>query len=360
MRSFIEIKKERSQPLIRSAAIVQDELSRAKSALYATEAEIAALKEEIVNIRGERNSIEQPQKALLSEIAFFRQQIEALEKQIQERISKIETLKNVLLQHDGDVQKRKATLKNKEEQIDREKYQLIEKEKCLEAAQRDEMRSRLLAFNEFCSESFDSLVKYSSEKSMRKKWEILREQYEIARTTDKTVMEAHEKRVELQRFVDSANVDSVKDMIRRELSQVEQFLNEKFPGILSMPSDAEPSEVSEAFFWYNQSDDLTYVFPPIPGRFWENVPDDTGDPRGAVLCSLIWGFSEALSPCKPSCDFMEKENCIVFELHGDQREILNNMGVIKITLANLKTLDYLLEELPTDVAEVLWNEDSIN
>lgn len=354
MKSFDEFYREKSRNVLTAIELAHRELAEAKTQIAAKEAEANTLRAEVSRIRQERQHVENSQNQISAEIALLRQQISAIEEQIASRLNQAQDSRSKYGELSQEIKKRQTQIKSCEDNLEATRESLLSKEVDIGRAKDREMEVRLEALHVLISENFSALQDFLSQQTQREKWREMRATYESARSTDRAVMDAHEKISEIPKVLATTEVESVRRFLSEELQRSRGFLEQRFPGIFEMPTGEEPSEVAETFYWHEPADGITAILLPLPGSFWESAPRNTGDPRGNTMCHIIAAFAEALRDFQPRCERFER--FIVAEVDGDRTSELRNRSVIPVNFSGGKAVEYILEELPQPLKEALANE----
>lgn len=356
MRSFDEVCRERNRNLVTALAVSAKDLADSKTAMAAKESESASLRDEITRLHGERQGFDGFHQKAAAEIRFLKQQISDLERQVHERLKAIDTYQGKVASVDKEIKSRQTQVRAILDESDRLTESLSGKETELQKAGMRELEGRLKALDELLSENLGVLQQFLAQETQRERWRRLRKAYEEARTTDRAVMDAHEKTVDIPRLIESTDAESVRKILRDELERARKLIEERFPGFHSAPSGDEPSELAETFYWFDSRDNLTLLLLPLPGRFWNAPPENQDDPRGEIMCKILASFAAATSGLEPKCE--QFGDFIVVEFDGNRSQDLQNKAAIPVRFSSGKSIDFMLQELPTSLREAFTHENS--
>ena len=132
------------------------------------------------------------------------------------------------------------------------------------------------------------------------------------------------------------------------LGEAEKIISKRFPGILDGPPPPEKEEIIDVYFWYDSENDSTSLVLPIPSSCWLSPPNDLADPRGQVMCKVIWSFVQTVAEPTPIIEF---ENSIIsLEYQGDQSSRFSEM-IWEVRISTNRKVNFMASHLPQEILE---------
>lgn len=350
MRTYDEIAGEFARPVRQAVENAQAELSRTQQDRQAREQTRRGLEQLLQDEQATLRGLDSPQTSLKAEIRDLENRVRDLQRQVAAKRQQLSELAARAEDLNREVSKRRTELGRSQKDLQRDTAEIESKENAVQSAQQRLLEGRISALRLYCEEAFESLQKASGEASARTRFEETRARFEQARTADAEVTRLHEERIELKRLVETSQVQSLRDMLRKRFAEVEQALASRFPGLLEGPPPADDDPGADTFYWYDPHDDLTSVLLPVPPSCWHTFPTASADPRGEFLCRVLWAFVSALAEPVPTieCD----HDLLTLELHGDQSRRVSDC-LFEVKLPGEQRVTFMPMPLPSELVEAL-------
>ena len=187
---------------------------------------------------------------------------------------------------------------------------------------------------------------------------IMRESevFKKARHTDPEIGRLCDQRDELRKFLGTAMVPAVKEMLQVSLNDIENQLSTRFPNALKV-SDATPkdNQIEELLFYINHEGKAIFLL-PVHTKDWDAAEKGgTTDGTFEAMC-FVWNMIRELSLRVEDDDFITIRGQPVFESRFDLEEVAILPGC-NVKCQDSVILHFVLTQVPIEVQEVLLYED---
>jgi len=182
------------------------------------------------------------------------------------------------------------------------------------------------------------------------------ETFKKARHTDPEIGVLCDQRDELRKFLGTAMVPAVKDMLKVSLSDIENQLTTRFPNALKV-SDATPkdNQIEELLFCINHEGKAIFLL-PVHTKDWDAVEKgETTNGTSEAMC-FVWNMIRELGLGVEDGDFIAINGRPVFESRFDLEEVAILQGC-NVKRQDSVVLHFVLTQVPIEVQEILLYED---
>jgi len=182
------------------------------------------------------------------------------------------------------------------------------------------------------------------------------EAFKKARHTDPEIGRLCDQRDELRKFLGTAMVPAVKDMLQVSLNDIENQLTTRFPNALKV-SDAKSkdNQIEELLFYINHEGKAIFLL-PLHTKDWDAAEKgEITDGTSEAMC-FVWNMIRELSLRVEDGDFITIRDRPAFESRFDLEEVAILEGC-NVKRQNSIVLHFVLTQVPIEVQEVLLYED---
>lgn len=350
MRTYEAVRADQTRGVDQAIENAERDLDTTRKTLASRQQERRSVDTELQACTLQHRALDSPQSALKAEIADIERRLADLQRQAEAKKDQLREVEAQAEQLRQEVARQRTSGSSIDREIARVAEDVRAKATALEAARKRRGEALAQALRLYVVEVFDFMETYATRATAREVHDQAKAKFEEARHSDLSILEAHEQRIELKRFLESTQVPANRRTLEDQLRLVERFLTERFPGSLDPPPPGEDQEPIETYFWRDEEDDLTYLLLLVPGSCWHTPPDRAEDPRGRRTAQLLWGFVQALGEPVPSVEILH--DLVVLELLGDHTNRLGEK-FIEIPVAVGRTVAFLPTPLPADLREAL-------
>lgn len=183
------------------------------------------------------------------------------------------------------------------QRLSRELQQVINDKNRLETNLK---KQRIEAFTDYLAEVRDRLdLQAVSSRELSSK-RASKKALEEARHKEPEIMEIWEKRVELKRMLQTAEVESNRKMLQQILEDTENSIEKHFPGALSLENQ-DLSTISEEIFYSYASGGKTYFFLPFDKDDLRSIGEKPVGSRTMIALRLAYAFGKLMSVSPDAC-----------------------------------------------------------
>ncbi|MGA2465752.1 MAG: hypothetical protein ABSH06_15550 [Thermodesulfobacteriota bacterium] len=249
----------------------------------------------------------------------------------------------------AEIKKEQKTNKEIELEIEKLKTDLIEKQANLRRVVLETLKTHLEQQAENVHAAF-----FTQEQRLK----IMRESeaFKKARHTDPEIGRLCDQRDELRKFLGTAMVPAVKDMLQVSLNDIENQLTTRFPNALKV-SDAKSkdNQIEELLFYINHEGKAIFLL-PLHTKDWDAAEKgEITDGTSEAMC-FVWNMIRELSLRVEDGDFITIRDRPAFESRFDLEEVAILEGC-NVKRQNSIVLHFVLTQVPIEVQEVLLYED---
>lgn len=235
--------------------------------------------------------------------------------------------------------------------LEHNKKEMVSKKEDLEKTLRCALINSLKEYYDNLEQSIVSSYKSIEEKEAQiLSWKKLNE----AKDKDHKIMELWEGRQELKKFIGSASVPVVSNELKKQLSIVENKINDLFPGALSYDeNETDGSETKEIFA--SENNDQIYL--PISFKTWNGLnKGDSGNVYAEISLRLVWAIANEMDLNDKNPEFIEKKKLVLLKFDNIP-DLFGKYSSFNIPLPDPKNFSLILAKLPKDLEEALRYED---
>jgi hypothetical protein len=179
--------------------------------------------------------------------------------------------------------------------------------------------------------------------------------FKKARHEDQHIGDLCDQRDQFRALIPQATVPAVADTLRRELERVEQELDKKYPGALSIEEKVPSILLVEELYYLIDSDGLLRIVIPIEEQVWGGISEgDTGAEANCAM-RMVWEMISGLGLKSSDGEFrFEKGYCmfVTNALNADEMSVQE----FTLRLKNSATLRFRFSPFPAQVQEALLYE----
>jgi hypothetical protein len=183
------------------------------------------------------------------------------------------------------------------------------------------------------------------------------EAFKKARHTDPEIGKLCDQRDELRKFLTSATVPGVKDMLHASLKQIEDEISRQFPGALHLPEAAPPnnSQIEELLYFCNREGKAIFLLPISPID-WSAAETQAFTDRTSNAMYLVWNMVRELKLKTDDGDFTTVRGRAVFASRFD-REDIAILERFRVKIQDSVVLHFILSSVSTELQEALSHEN---
>ena len=182
------------------------------------------------------------------------------------------------------------------------------------------------------------------------------EAFKKARHTDADIGKLCDQRDELRKFLNTAMVPAVKDMLQASLEAIENQLTTRFPNALKV-SDVPPkdNQIKELLYYINREGKAVFLLPVHPKDWDAAEKGEVTDGTSKMMC-LVWNMIQGLKLKTEDGDFVTPRGHPTFESRFDLEEVAILQDFV-VKFQDSVVLRVVLSAVPTEVQEALMHED---
>lgn len=181
------------------------------------------------------------------------------------------------------------------------------------------------------------------------------EAFKKARHEDQHIGDLCDQRDQFRALIPQATVPAVADTLRRELDRVEQELDRRYPGALSIEEKVPSLMLVEDLYYLTDSDGLLRFFVPIEEQVWRRISDGDTGAQASCAMRMIWEVISGLRLESTDGEFRFEGGYCMFvanDLSADEMSI----NEITLRIKNSATLRFRFSPFPAQVQEALLYE----
>src|SRR5579875_61080 len=304
-----------------------------KRALGELDAKLQGLQHEIDEL--ERQRLELVDRLL--ERQQERQTSDALLREIHGSIEKVE--KQIRSARE-DVEAKGRELRKVEEDRERYRSKLGESYRSALVTSLDEQRRRIAAM-------------FASEEERRKKQAIV-EQFKRARHEDSRLAELCEQREQYLQFVGQATVPGVKATLEREMSKIEEQIEDVYPGALHGLEDPAITTSEEDLYYYADESGDVALLVPVDKATWDAFAAGSQVEPCYEAAWLLWNLVKELKLKPSDGQFASSDFGCVFRSNLGM-DLVPALGGFACKLG-VGSVYFNLVAMPNEMQEVMSNE----
>lgn len=180
--------------------------------------------------------------------------------------------------------------------------------------------------------------------------------FKKARHEDPEIARLCDQRDEIRKFLNTAMVPDVKNMLQKSLKSIEDQIIKKFPMALQVSDTTfKDNQIEELLFFIN-SDGKAVFFLPVRENDWNAAEKGViTDSTSNTMC-LIWNMIRELPLKTRDGKFITERGRVAFEscFDRDEIEILHEFNV---KCKNAVVLRFVLSSVPDELQEAIIYED---
>jgi hypothetical protein len=190
----------------------------------------------------------------------------------------------------------------------------------------------------------------------RNRRQLAAEAFKKARHEDNFIGDLCDQRDQFRELIRVATVPAVADTLRRELARVEQELDKRYPGALSI-EEKMPSVMSvEELYHLIDSEGLVRVLLPISRKVWDGISRGETGPEATCAMRLVWEMISGLELKSSDGEFCFENDHCMFVATGLNADDMTIRGDFTLRLRNSATLTFRISPFPAEVQEGLLYE----
>ena len=185
------------------------------------------------------------------------------------------------------------------------------------------------------------------------------EAFKKARHEDRQIGDLCDQRDQFRQLIDMATVPGVKETLRLALTKIEEELQKRYPGALSVGEAVPEAGSIEDLYYFFRPDGTVSILLPISEPAWIALRNDPPDAAASRAMTFVWGMVKGTG-LKPSdgefcCD---GGRCVfVFASNTGDDEISLLEGST-FSVPSSAGLTFRISSLPTEIQEALTDEET--
>jgi hypothetical protein len=190
----------------------------------------------------------------------------------------------------------------------------------------------------------------------RNRRQLAADAFKKARHEDNYIGGLCDQRDQFRTLISFATVPAVADTLHRELARVEQELDRRYPGALSI-DEKIPSIMSvEELYYFIDPDGILRVALPISGQVWKGISE--GEMGAGATCAMrmVWEMISGLELKSDDGEFRFENGYCMFVAQSLSADDMTIKGDFILRLRNSATLTFRLSPFPAEVQESLLYE----
>lgn len=181
------------------------------------------------------------------------------------------------------------------------------------------------------------------------------EDFKKARHADPEIGRLCEQREEVQKFLNSAMVPGVRDMLQVSLKSIEDQLVRKFPGALTHPPPVKDNQIDDLLFYCNQEGKAVFLLPIDQAAWNAATTDDSTEGASKAMC-LVWHFLREMKLRTEDGEFVMQRGRPTFKSRFDLEDVAILQG-FSVKHHESVVMRFILSAVPTELQEALSHED---
>lgn len=244
----------------------------------------------------------------------------------------------------------------KEQKSKQEAEQLLSKYRVEREGKQQELRLKMLdSIERYLKQQTDNVLAAFATQEQRQKRIQEIEAFRKARHADPEVAKLSEQREELKKFIDTASVPGVKDMLQETLKMIESQLHQRFPGAVQLP-DAIPRDnpIEEILFYCNLEGKAVFLL-PFRASDWEAAKLNEPTENSSRAMCIVWNMLHELDLKAEDGEFVTERDRPVFLSRFDLEDVAILEG-FRVKCQNMEIMRFILTAVPRELQEALINE----
>ncbi len=354
--------REHARETADSLALVDERRKDATARQAAAEERIKRASTEITKQRtleNERKRLVADADERLKEIQLRLDEIDRQRQEILERwtekAEEKEKAERLLRESRSETDQAEAAYRKATEERDRQIASLrqVEEEKLrYESRLREAYRKAVGAYLRELGKRVEQALVSEEERTRR---QAQAEAFRRARHEDYEIGNLCDQRDQFRELIRLTKVPAVADTLRRELDKVEQELNAKYPGALSIDEKLNPLMLVEDIYFLTGADGLLRIIMPIEEQVWGRIA--AGDAGAEATCAMkiAWEMINGLRLRSEDGEFQMENGRCVFLAGAQSGDDVATRGDFTMNLKN-SSITFRLSPLPTQLQEALYYE----
>lgn len=181
------------------------------------------------------------------------------------------------------------------------------------------------------------------------------EAFKKAKHANPDISQLTEQREELKKFLSTAMVPGVKDMLQASLKRIEVQLEKLFPGALSPPPSRIDNQIDDLLFHCGADGKLIFLL-PIDPSLWNTSTDAVRNAETSSVMCFIWHFLREIKLKTEDGKFDTRRGWPVFESRFDLEDVAI-LQSFSLKHDDSVVMQFVLSSVPADLSEALNHEN---
>lgn len=180
--------------------------------------------------------------------------------------------------------------------------------------------------------------------------------FKKARHEDPHIGDLCDQRDQFRELLRLATVPPVAEALRRELERVEQELDRRYPGALSIDVKVPSIMLVEELFYLTDSDGSLCILLPINERDWNGIGN--GDTGAEATCAMrfVWEMINGLGLKSHDGEFCFEKGYCIFVARDLNADDMTSIREFTLKMKNSATMTFRFSPFPSEVQECLLYE----
>jgi hypothetical protein len=184
------------------------------------------------------------------------------------------------------------------------------------------------------------------------------DEFKKARHEDQHIGDLCDQRDQFRELIRFATVPGVAETLRRELERVEQELESKYPGALSIDIKMPPIMSVEELYFLIDPDGFLRVMLPISEQVWNGISKGATDAEATCAMRMVWGMISGLELTSSDGEFRFENGYCMFVTKSLNADDMTIKGDFTLQLRNSTTLTFRISPFTAEVQEGLLYEET--
>ncbi|HKV05326.1 MAG TPA: hypothetical protein VJO53_09495 [Candidatus Acidoferrales bacterium] len=155
-----------------------------------------------------------------------------------------------------------------------------------------------------------------------------------------------------------ATVPAVAETLRNELMKVEQELNDRYPGALSIDETVPPAMLVGELYYLSAPESGLQIILPITEEDWSRIARrDTGGAATRGM-RIVWDMINGLGLQSGDGEFRFENGYCMFVAKELDSDDMSSLEGFTVNIQNSATLTFRFSPVPAEVQEGLLNEEA--
>jgi len=171
-------------------------------------------------------------------------------------------------------------------------------------------------------------------------------------------MELWESKIELQKLLNEAKIQSVKEHLTKMLESTDAKIEQTYPGALDVESLQHYGTTEEVLYaYYDTQMQISKVFLPVSHEDWRSIKEDSTTTRAEAFLRLAWALGKEAGVSPTDCELkLGSHDWAIASFHCLQATLIGRRFSVK--LGEYDSVPVTIESLPGSLEGLVEYEDS--